>query len=316
MTSLTYLSEKARDNLWGLFWKFVSCLAFACVNCIVRYLTGGAGAFSKPLPTEIIVLFQNIFGFLILLPLMLKNGGFITLKSRFVFLHSLRIITAVAGVISLYYAFSYMPMAQAVALQFTGPIFAVLGAKLYLKERMGLYRIMGVFLGLAGAFIITRPDRALLLPSSYYSWLFILPLLSALSFAVVKILNRELSLRGESAQLLTTYLLFFMIPASALPACAKWVTPDLISLILLLTLGILGSLAHYSMAKALSYADVTFLTPFGFARIIFTALLGYLLYAELPSNNNVWVGFSIIMISTIFITLGEREKITKIPKLA
>ena len=300
------LSAKAKNNLRGLFWKLVSCFAFAGVNAVVRYLTGGAGVINKPLPSEVIVFFQNIFGFLVLAPFMLKNGVG-TFKTSWPFLHSLRIIIAVIGVISLYYAFAHMPMAQAVALQFTGPIFAVIGARIYLKEKMGFYRILGVILGLLGAFIISRPDRALIGADNSFSWLFLIPLLSALAFAGVKILNRKLSLKGESAELLTTYLLFFMVPASAIPALAKWVSPDLFSLKFLILLGLLGSLAHYSMAKALSFADVTFLTPFGFARIMFTAFLGYVLYAELPTNANLWIGFLIIMISTIFITLGERD---------
>jgi drug/metabolite transporter (DMT)-like permease len=300
------LSAKAKNNLLGLFWKLVSCFAFAGVNAVVRYLTGGAGALDRPLPSEVIVCFQNIFGFLILAPFMLKNGlG--SFKTRWPFLHSLRIIIAVLGVISLYYAFAHMPMAQAVALQFTGPVFAVIGAKIFLKEKMGFYRILGITLGITGAFIISRPDRALFVADTNFSWLILVPLLSALSFAGVKILNRKLSLKGESAELLTAYLLFFMVPASALPALAQWVTPDLFSLKFLMLLGLLGSLAHYSMAKSLSLADVTFLTPFGFARIMFTAFLGYILYSELPTNTNLWIGFLIIMISTIFITLGERD---------
>ena len=306
--SQSFLSDKTKNNLYGLFWKLVSCFAFAGVNTVVRYLTGGAGSYNNPLPSEVIVCFQNIFGFIILCPLMLKTRGLSSLKTRWPLLHSLRVVVAVGGIISLYYAFAHMPMAQAVALQFTGPIFAVIGAKLFLKEKMGFYRLMGVVLGLLGAGIITRPDKALFQADAASSWLYVLPLLSALAFALVKILNRKLSLKGESAELLTAYLLFFMVPASLIPALALWVTPDFFSLMFLVLLGFLGSLAHYSMAKSLSYADVTFLTPFGFTRIMFTAALGYVLYAELPTSTNLWLGFVIIMLSTLFITLGEKEE--------
>jgi drug/metabolite transporter (DMT)-like permease len=297
------LTVKTKNNLLGLFWKLSSCLAFAGVNAIVRYLTGGAGDFSKPLPSEVIVCFQNIFGFIILFPFMLKNG-IVSIKTRWPLLNAIRVSVAVIGVISLYYAFAHMPMAQAVALQFTGPIFAILGAKIYLKEKMGFYRILGVTVGILGAFVISRPDRAFV-ASSEFSGLMLIPLLSALSFAIVKVLNRELSLRGESAELLTTYLLFFMVPVSLIPALATWVTPDLPSLLFLALLGGIGSLAHYAMARALSYSDITFLTPFGFARIMFTAFLGYMLFAELPTQKSLWIGLFIIMISMIFISLGE-----------
>lgn len=301
------MSLKAQNNIRGLFWKLVACFAFACVNSLVRYLTGGAGISQQPLPTEVIVCFQNIFGLVLLMPLMLKDGiG--TFKTSWPLVHTVRIIIAVAGIICLYSAFASMPMAQAVALQFTGPVFAVIGAKLYLKEKMGFYRLSGVILGLLGAFIITRPDKAFMHDTGL-SWIMMLPLLSALAFAVVKILSRELALKGESAQLLTTYLILFMVPASLVPALAVWVTPGPEALLLLVALGGVGSLAHFATAKAFTYADVTFLTPFGFARIIFTAFLGYILYAELPTNSNLWVGFSIIMASTILISLGERVQV-------
>lgn len=304
------LSFKAKNNIRGLFWKLVACFAFACVNSLVRFLTGGAGQSMQPLATEVIVCFQNIFGLILLLPFMLKDGVK-TLKTAWPLIHTFRIICAVAGIICLYSAFATMPMAQAVALQFTGPVFAVIGAKLYLKEEMGFYRLTGVFLGILWAFIITRPDRAFMQNGNVFSWAMMLPLLSALAFAVVKILSRQLALKGESAQLLTTYLILFMVPASLVPALAVWQTPSFSILCLLLLLGGLGSLAHFATAKAFTYADVTFLTPFGFARIIFTAFLGYILYAELPTNSNLWIGFAIIMLSTILITLGEQNSQTQ-----
>jgi drug/metabolite transporter (DMT)-like permease len=301
------LSTHAKNNILGLFWKLISCFAFACVNSLVRYVSGGAGAIPEPLPSEVIVCFQNIFAFIFLCPLMLKNRS-LNLKTKWPLLHAFRIFIAVVGVISLYYAFAHMPMAQAVALQFTGPVFAVIGAKLYLKEDLGFYRLTGIVLGLIGAFIITRPDLAFIAGNNSKALLMMLPLLSALSFAGVKLLNRELSLKGESAELLTFYLLFFMIPASLLLALANWVVPSFSNILFLALLGALGSLAHYAMAKALSYADITFLTPFGFARIMFTAFLGYIIFAEFPKNNNLWIGFIIIMMSIIFISLGEKNQ--------
>lgn len=298
--------HRNHDLAWGIFWKLMCCLSFAGVNTVVRYLTGGAGGYLHPLPSEVIVCFQNIFGAIILFPLLCKKGTK-NLKTRWPFLHSLRIIMAVLGVISLYYAFANMPMAQTVALQFTGPIFVVLVAKIYLKEKIGSYRGVGVILGLLGAFIITRPDRAFLGANNPVSWITMLPLLSAFLFSIVNVLSRKLSIQGESAELLTTYLLIFMVPASAVPALAKWVTPDLLSLFYLFLLGALGSLAHYSMAKALSHAELTVLTPFGFVRIFFTTFLGYIFFAEFPPHNSLWVGFFIIMLGTLFITFGEQK---------
>jgi len=299
----------AKGNLEGIIWKLLACLAFAGGNTIVRYLTGGAHNINNPLSADVITFFQNIFAFCIMFPFALSRGiGSLKTKAYLIPQHSIRIISGVSGIIFLYMAFSKMPMAQAVALQFTGPIFSVIGARLYLKERIGFYQGLAILLGMTGAFIITRPDHALMGMPGSLGWLALLPIGSAIAFAVAKIMGRELGVKGESAELLSTYLIFFMIPAAAFPATMNWVTPTLTQLGLLTLLGACGCLAHYSTSKAYCLAEVSFLTPFGFARIIFTAILGYLLYKEMPKSAGLWIGFGFIVLSTYFMTIGEKKK--------
>lgn len=298
-----------RENLKGIFWKLLACFAFAGLNACVRYLSGGAGGIGNPLSASVISLFQNIFGCLIMLPFVLKKGlG--TLKTQRPWGHAVRVISAVFGIITLYVAFAKMPMAQVVALQFTGPIFSVIGAKLYLKERIGGLRLLGILFGLGGAFILTRPDKAFMgIPLGQgietEALTMLLPLISAILFAVSKLGSRELASQGEKPYVLTVYLLLFMVPGSALPAMLDWQTPDLKQIGLLAVLGGFGCLAHYSTAKAYAFGEVTFLMPFGFARLIFTAILGVLLFQEFPKNPNLWSGITLIVLSVVSMTWGE-----------
>ncbi len=297
--------EHFRQNARGVFWKILACVGFAGVNAFVRYLTGGAGGTDNPLSQGVVVLFQNIFGCLIMLPFVLKDGLKSLTTTRPV-VHGIRIVTAVFGIISLYTAFSKMPMTQVVALQFTGPIFTVIGAKLYLGERVGSIRLLGIFLGIVGAFILTRPDQALLGGSfDYKSLVVFLPLLSAALFVVAKLCARDLGKAGEKPQLLALYLLFFMIPVSGFYALYDWRTPTTEQVFMLIALGGCGCLAHYATAKAYSLAEVLFLTPFGFTRLLLTALLGYILFAEFPQNDFIWYAIAFVILSVVTITLGE-----------
>ena len=294
-----------KENAQGVFWKLLACAGFAGVNCFVRYLTGGAGGIETPLPPGVVVLYQNIFGFFIMLPFVVK-GGLKNLKTTRPLIHSVRIIAGVFGIISLYTAFSKMPMAQVVALQFTGPIFTLIGAKLYLGERVGAIRLLGVLLGAIGAFILTRPDKAFLGNTfDYQDLTAFLPLLSAALFVVAKLCNRSLGKSGEKSQLLTLYLLFFMIPVSGFYALYDWCTPDTNQLFMLVALGGFGCLAHYATAKAYSLAEVLFLTPFGFMRLLLTAMMGFILFSEFPQNEFIWYAIAFIVLSVIVITLGE-----------
>lgn len=307
-TSSTFKTPELQTNLQGLLWKLLACLAFSGVNAIVRYLTGGAEPISNPLPADVITFFQNIFAFCLMVPFILRQGiGSLRTKRALLPQHCIRIITAVAGIILLYSAFAKMPMAQAVALQFVGPVFSVIMASLYLSERLNFYRLSSIVLALVGAFIITRPDRALLGMPDSLGWYALLPLGSAIAFAIAKIMGRELGTKGESPSLLSFYLIFFMIPASAIPAFVNWVTPTASQLVHLAALGACGCLAHYSTSKAYCLAEVNFLTPFGFARILFTAILGYVLYQEFPTNPGLWIGFIFIVMSTYCMAAGEKE---------
>ncbi len=298
--------QKNYNNIIGASWKILACLCFAAINTMVRYLTGGAGNITNPLSYDVVVFFQNLFAVLIILPFIAKDGLSVY-KPNHISLHLTRIISAVVGIVCFYCALSKMQITYAVALQFTGPIFTVLGAKLYLQERITKLKLLGIILGFAGAVIITRPDQKLLGLQNEISLYIFLPLISAICFAIAKLTARELSVRGEKPKVLTSYLLIFMVPVSGIIAIFNWQLPSLEQLSALFILGILSSLAHYATAKAYVYAEVIFLMPFGFARLILTAILGFITFKEFPQNQFAWYGICLVLSSASVITIAERR---------
>jgi drug/metabolite transporter (DMT)-like permease len=262
--------------LEGAFWKVFSMACFACINGVVRYLAGGSGDDGTPhLPVNVIMFFQNVAGTLFLLPWLLKSGVG-TLATPHKALHFARIATAVGGVYLWYLTLSFMPIAEGVALSFTGPIFTVIGAWILLREKINGQRLFAIGLCLVGAFFITRPDIPLLggeHPIGVYAFF---PLASAVILALSKLATRKLATLGETPSSLATFLLFFMTPASLVLALFEWVTPSL--------------------------ADVTFLTPFGFSKFFLSILIGYLAFAELSTNVGLWIGALIIGISILLLS--------------
>lgn len=282
----------------GAFWKIISCAAFAGINTIVRYLGGGANLETgAALPTNVIVFFQNAIGMLILLPFLVsgsKQG--LSLRTAYPKLHLLRIVTAVLGVALWYLTLRYMSIAEGVALTFTGPVFTVLGAWFLLGERLSAKGLAAVILSVIGAYIIARPDAALMKTDTSLGIIALLPLGSALAFAWNKLLTRQLGRLGEKPKILTLYLLLGMGPISLIPALFDWVTPSSVHWPWLIGLGILGLIANTAFGKAYALAEVTFLTPFGFSKFLFSMALGYYCFAEFPAVS-VWIGLSIIGIS-------------------
>jgi len=283
----------------GAGWKVLACTAFALINGIVRYLVAGGSL--KPetaLPVNVVMFYQNVFGTLFMLPF-LWQLGFKSLKTRHPSLHLMRVLTAVLGIWLWYCTLQYMPIAKGLALTFTGPIFTVIAASFLLSERLTPARLMAIFLSLVGAFIISRPDQSLNLEDPL-SFAILLPLSSALVLALSKIFTRKLAFLGESPESLATYLLFFMIPVSLVPALFEWTLPSLEHLPWLIALGALSAVAHLAFGRAYKCAEVTFLTPFGFSKFLFSTMIGYYFFAEIPSpalyGGMCFIGLSILVL--------------------
>lgn len=308
------------SHAWqGALWKVFSCLCFAGINGIVRYLTGGSPIFlEEPLPVSVITFFQNAFGTLFLLPFLFKYGiG--SFSTKLPGLHAVRVISAVLGVFLWYWALSHMPIAQAVALGFTGPVFTVIAARFFLGEYIDKRRMAAIALSLVGAFIILRPDLAFFGGvGSLALWTAWLPLMSAIAIAVSKLSTRKLGMQGESAHVLTIYLLLFMAPISAAPALFDWTMPRLGHWPWLLLMGLLAAGAHFATSISYIKGEITFLTPFGFSKLFFSIAVGYFAFSEFPQSWALWFGIAAILASVLLLSNKGKTKNFKIypPKKA
>lgn len=297
------------QKIWrSIFWKILSCGCFAGINVLVRYLSGGSPLFiSKQLPIYSIMFYQHIIGMLVISFWMwqaneLHIRDFVTTKP---WLHFIRIVTAAAGIGLFYLSLRYLPVTQAVALSVTTPIITTIGAVLFLKENFNIQRQMAVFLSIAGGILIARPDQTLL-NAGGYTWYMLLPVCAAFAFSLDKLLTRKLLACNEQPRTLAWYLLAFISPLSLLPALYYgWVPAELGHLPWLLLLGLLSACAHYTFNKAYALAEVTMLLPFGAARIILGAILSYAAFYETPKTLDIWLGISIIILSTIILSIDN-----------
>lgn len=296
----TSTSQRSIASWQGAFWVIVSCACFSGINAIVRHWSGGVDPNIETLPVHVMQFFQNIFGTVFLLPWILRAsaGSF---KIRYVGLHLTRVIAAVLGVYLWYLSLKAMPMAESIALSFTGPIFTVIAASLWLKEKMSISRLLAISFSLIGAFVISRPDLALSGSTHPIGFAVLLPLSSACAIAMSKLLTRKLATLGETPTVLTTYLLLLMAPVSLLPALYEWTTPSVTHWPWLILLGALAAGAHLSFTKAYQLAEVTFLTPFGFSKFFINVVVGYLVFAEIPVAKSMWIGTATIFMSIVFL---------------
>ena len=296
-------SVKKKTNPWtGALLKIISCLLFALVNTIVRYLSNYDK--TNPIHFSQIVFLQNIIGLCLMGPWVFRALEYKKLQQKRH--HLLRALFAVLGLSFWYASLSYMSITHAIALSFTNPIFTLIFARFLLQEHLTITRLSAIGISFLGAFFIMNPNLNMVsLKTVQLSAL--LPLASASFFAGTKITGRLLARNGASARLMTALLLLFMTPATLIPALYVWQSMDIVQLSLVLVLGIFSTLANITLAKSYAYAEISFLSPFGFSKLFFGACLGYVFFNEFPQHQLTWVGIVLILSSILLLSQEKKE---------
>jgi drug/metabolite transporter (DMT)-like permease len=294
----------ASPHFRGATWKVTSLLCFSAINGIVRYLSQTAEAIGQiPLPAYEVAFFQNILGLVFLIPWVLQNGPE-SLKTHSPILQICRIILSAIGVILWYISLSYLPLAQAVALMFLGPLITVLGAKLFLKETISRERSLAILVGFVGGGIVSHTT---FLPGALGLFAF-LPILAATCFSGATLMVRRLAAK-DSPQLIVTYLLVFMAPVLFIPTILYGFWPEVWQWPWLLMMGGLAASAHLCLGKAYASAEVSYLAPYGFTKWFASTTIGFVAFAEVPSTWTC-VGAFILMAAIIFLSYGEARRKT------
>jgi len=240
---------------------------------------------------------------LITLAINFHLGKVLFVSSRPAMLSARSIITA-AIVLSNFYAISNLPLVEVTSLQFSKPLFLIILAAVFLRERIRLRRTLATILGFIGIIVVLHPWDSFSNNELNLAHLSVLG--AAFGMATLAILSKKLT-TDHHPTTLVLYANMMTVLICVGPATYYWTTPSLNEVLLIMLLGITTFCAQYSMICAYKYADVTVVTPFEYLRIIFAAMAGYLIFKEIP---DIWTisGGSIICLSTLFIAYREAQK--------
>ncbi len=281
--------SRVPDAVQGAIYMTLAALFFSFMNLIVR-LT------AEELHPAQIPFFRNLFALLFMIPWAV-NTGISSLRTHHIRIHLLRAVVGLASMFSWFTAVALLPLADAVALNFSAPLFATVGAALILGEVVRARRWTATGIGFLGTLVILRPGFAEITPTMA------LPILAAVlmasSMLIVKVLSRH-----DHPGTIVLYMNLLMTPLSLIPALFVWRWPSAGTWVLFACLGFLASTAHIFFTRAFAKADASAMQPFDFARLPFIALLGYLFFGEVPSGW-IWLGGTMIGGAAIYIAHRE-----------
>jgi len=216
---------------------------------------------------------RSLIGLLMLYPLIRASGGLASMKTTRPRDHVARNVVHYAAQFCWFAALTMIPLAQVVAIEFTMPIWTVLPAFAFLGERVNVWKMLAVALGLVGVGLIVRPGGAGLGTGQAIA------LAAALGFAVSVTMTKSLT-RSDSAVVIIFWMLVVQSLLGLVPAVAVWRWPSAAVWGWVIVIAFCGTFSHYCMARAMRHADATVVVPMDFLRVPLTAAAGWLIYAE------------------------------------
>ncbi len=289
------------DNLpRGAALMLAAALLFAAAGALVKHV-------SAQLPNEMVVFFRSLFGLLALAPFFLRHGPRYYATQRL----GVHLVRALAGLTAMYcyfYAIGHLPLAEAVLLNYTAPLFIPLAALLWVGEPFGQKLWWPIGIGFVGIVLILKPGLSLLAPIALIG--LASGLFSALAMAGIRKLTDT-----EPAIRVVFYFSLVSTLVSALPLAWRWQTPAAELWLPLFLIGVLSTVAQILMTRGYAHAPAAQAGPFLYAIVVFAGLFGWALWQEVPD----WLSFAgtllVVLSGILAIRLGGRKAIppTELP---
>ncbi|MBX3713764.1 MAG: DMT family transporter [Lysobacter sp.] len=270
---------------------FCSTLFFGLMVIAIRLA-------SETLHTFEIAFFRNFFGLVAALPLLLRHGPDL-LKTTQLPRYGVRCLIGVVSMMAGFWAIGHLPLAQAVALSYSTPIFVTIAAVIFLHEQVRARRWVAVGLGFVGVLIIVRPG------SASFSAGTLVALVAAVLSGIVSIQIKQLS-QVDPADRIVFLTTLIWVPMSLLPALTVWEWPQGITWLWVVSAGAMGTAGHMLWTRALKLGDVSALTPISFTQLPIVALAGWLLFQE-PVDRWTAIGAAVIFVANAYIAHREAQ---------
>ncbi len=197
-------------------------------------------------------------------------------------------------------ALRFLPLAEASAISYLAPMFAIMLSMKVLGERPTRARWLSCIGGFIGIVILVRPGSAVFHPATA------LLVLCALSNALYQLLTRKLPGDSPYTTLFYTALVGTVGLSVALPFTGAFGDVSAFDAFLFILLGVLAGIGHWMLITAYLKAPASLLVPFTYLQMIWATLYGYLIFAQLPDRISA-VGMSVIVASGVALVVHERR---------
>ncbi len=281
----------SKENI-GIFFGIIAFFLFATTDVAQKYATIYHSIFQ-------IMLFRYLFLFIIAIIEAKRKKNVRVWKTNNLKLQLIRSLCSILETAFFVTSFRYLSLGDVHSVAALSPIIVVALSIIFLKEFVDKKIWFAIFFGFIGVLIILRPGF------DVFNFKSLIPLGAAFTFAIYQILTKKVSEVDKDETSLFFTSLFGVITMVIL-ASIYWVDFIFISYFLLPLIGVMMSLAHYSLIIALARAPANKIQPFHFSLIFWAIIYGFVFYNDVPDVPTVF-GALIIALSGIYIIHQQRK---------
>ena len=303
---------RQNNNPKGILYILLAMMVFSVQDGIMKHIYNFVSLYE-------VYLVRTVISFVLILTFLILTKKPIVFKSKYPVLTFFRVILFFFGFSSFYISLTVLPLGTATALFFVTPFLITIFAHFFLKEEIGIRRWSAVVVGFIGVYITLNPDF------SNFNYLSLLPILCAFCYSLSMIIIKKTSDKDSVytqtfafyiGAIIISSIFYFIIgdgqyntsnhPASQF-IFREWFVDLEFSILLMVTTGVTATLAFLLLFTAYSIASPSVVSPFEYSILLWSSLIGWVYFKEIPSLTTV-IGILIIVSSGIYIFLREKAQ--------
>lgn len=253
------------------------------------------------MPSYQLVFYRNVFAVIMLAPFLFRQR-LTHVKTKRIGMHLIRSVSGLLAMYCFFYALANIELANAMLLKLTGPIFIPIIAILWIHEKVTFKTYFGIALGFLGVIVFLNPSAEIQFAS-------IIGLIGGALAAGAKVAIRRMSDTEPTARIVFYFALFGALFSGVPMLTGDIYTPNAYEWMLLISLGLVGTIGQFFLTKAYHMAPASQVGPFTYSSLIWASLAGWLFWNEWPETNT-FIGAALIITAGLVILYSKKKQIT------
>ncbi len=274
--------KKIAQREVAIGWMLISALSFALMGATVKL--------ASEVPVIEKVFFRNLITFILMLVIIIKqkeNPFKQGLATKYLIARSL---AGLSGVILYFYAISNMTLADSTMLNKLSPFFVILFAGIFLKEGFNIRKTLVIIIAFMGALLIIKPQFDLTIIPAIAG--FLSAIFAGLAYTIVRFLKEK-----ASSSMIVFYFSAISVIGTLPLMLPYFVTPSLLTLLLLISIGVFAGIGQISLTKAYHLAPASEISIYNYTSILFATVIGLIIGDAFPDKYSILGGVIIFFVA-------------------